>query len=473
MKKYIVALTALVTLWSCQSDEQYEDLNRDPKNPTAVASDFLFTAATVSLSDNMASPNVNQGLYRFLAQYFTTTTYLDEPNYNFTSRQNPDNVWSEIYRDVILDIQDAKSIVAANAELEQAEKDARMGQLEVIEIYAWHVLVDSFGDIPYSQAGQADEFPLPAYDDDMVIYEDLISRLDNVGTMLSAGQGYSAADVVYGGDMSKWMMFANSLKLRLGMRISDANPGLSQSTVESAVADGVFMANADNATVEYQGNDPYGNPLWEDLVLSGRSDFLASNTIVDYMNDLDDPRRMVYFDENVEGYVGGIYGASNNYGDYTHIGDPFLQPTREGILLDYAEVRFNQSRAAELGYNVPGDAETHYNAAITASMEYWGITDEAAISSYLSQADVAYDGSEEQFATQYWIAMFDNPFQGWSVWRKYDAPELNVPAEFETEVPLRYTYPVDETNLNETNYEAAAEAIGGDSAQTPVFWDVQ
>jgi hypothetical protein len=106
-------------------------------------------------------------------------------------------------------------------------------------------------------------------------------------------------------------------------------------------------------------------------------------------------------------------------------------------------------------------------------MNYWGITDEAAISSYLSQGDVAYDGSDEQFATQYWIAMFDNPFQGWSVWRKYDAPELNIPEEFETPVPLRYTYPVAETNLNETNYEAAAEAIGGDSAQTPVFWDVQ
>jgi hypothetical protein len=472
MKKYIVALTALVTLWSCQSDEQYEDLNRDPKNPTEVASDFLFTAATVSLSDNMASPNVNDGLYRFLAQYFTTTTYLDEPNYNFTSRQNPDNVWSEIYRDVILDLQDAKSIVAENTELEQAEKDARMGQLEVIEVYAWHVLVDSFGDIPYSQAGKADEFPLPAYDDDMMIYEDLITRLNNVGSMLSAGQGYASADVIYGGDMNKWSMFANSLKLRLGMRISDANPTLSQSTVESAVADGVFTSNEDNATVQYQGNDPYGNPLWEDLVLSGRSDFLASNTIIDYMNDLNDPRRMVYFDENKEGYIGGIYGASNNYGDYTHIGDPFLQPTREGILLDYAEVRFNQSKAAELSYNIPGDAETHYNAAITASMNYWGLTDEAAIASYLAQPAVAYDGSVAQFATQYWIAMFDNPFQGWSLWRKYDAPQLNIPVEFETPVPLRYTYPVDETNLNENNYEAAAEAIGGDTAQTPIFWDV-
>ncbi|SHG43872.1 Starch-binding associating with outer membrane [Salegentibacter echinorum] len=471
MKKYIIALMAVATLWSCQSDEEYEDLNRDPKNPTEVASDFLFTAATVSLSDNMATPNVNQGLYRFLAQYFTTTTYLDEPNYNFSSRSNPDRVWSEIYRDVLLDLQDAKSIVMEE-DLSQGEIDARLGQLEVIEVYAWHVLVDMFGDIPYTEALQAEEFPLPKYDDDMAIYEDLINRLNAVDAMLSAGNGYTTADVVYGGDMAKWQMFANSLKLRLGMRISDVNPGLSQSTVESAVTGGVFTSNADNATVEYQGNDPYGNPLWEDLVLSGRSDFLASNTIIDYMNELDDPRRMVYFDQNIEGYEGGIYGASNNYGSYTHVGEILKQPTREGILLDYAEVRFNQSKAADLGYSVGGDAETHYNAAITASMEYWGVAD-GEISAYLSQPAVVYDGSVAQFAKQYWLAMYDNPFQGWSVWRKYDAPELNVPADLESDVPLRYTYPVDETNLNEENYKAAAEAIGGDDTQTPVFWDAQ
>ena len=270
MKKYIVAITALVTLWSCQTDEQYEDLNRDPKNPTEVASGFLFTAATVSLSDNMASPNVNDGLYRFLAQYWTTTTYLDEPNYNLQARNNPDNVWSEIYRDVLYDLQDAKRIVRENPELSQAEKDARMGQIEVMEVYAWQVLVDTFGDIPYSQALQPEEFPNAAYDDDMAIYEDLISRLETADAMLSAGQGYSTSDVVYGGDMDKWLKFANSLSLRLGMRISQSNPGLSQSTVESAVTDGVFESNADNSTVEYLGTFPNTNPIWDDLVRSGR-----------------------------------------------------------------------------------------------------------------------------------------------------------------------------------------------------------
>jgi len=471
MKKYIVAITALLVLWSCQSDEKYEGLNRDPKNPTDVASDFLFTAATVSLGDYMASPNVNEPLYRFLGQYLTTTTYLDEPNYDFTARENPDAVWSEYYRDVIFDLQDAKRIVAANADLSQNEIDARLGQLEVIEIYTWHVLVDGFGDVPYTEAVQASEFPQPKYDDDAMIYEDLISRINNVNSLLSAGNGYSSADVVFGGDMDKWIKFANSLKLRLGMRLQDVNPTLSQSTVESAVADGVLTGNSDNVTIQYQSNDPNTNPLWEDFVQSGRSDFLASETIVDYMNALEDPRRMVYFDENVEGYIGGDYGGSNNFGSFTHIGDPFLDPTREGILLDYAEVRFNLSKAADLGYNVGGNAETHYNAAITASMEYWGISD-ADISAYLAQSNVAYDGSVSQFATQFWIAMFDNPFEGWSTWRLYDAPTLNIPTDTGNEVPLRYTYPVDEQNLNNANYIDAATAIGGDNTQTPIFWDI-
>ena len=474
MKKYIIAITALVSLWSCQKDEKYEDYNRDPKNPTEVASDFLFTSATVSLTDEMASPNVNNTLFRFLGQYFTTTTYTDEPNYDFASRQNPDQVWSELYRDVLLDINDAKSVVMENAELTQGEKDARLGQLEVVEVYAWSVLVDSFGDIPYSQALQADEFPLPAYDDDMEIYQDLINRLNEVPSMLSAGQGYTGADVLYGGDMDNWMKFANSLKLRLGMRISDANPSLSQSTVESAFSNGVFADMSESAILEYQSNAPNTNPLWEDLVQSGRSDFLVSNTIVDYMNPLNDPRRSAYFSDNLgDGvYEGGIYGTSNNYGAYTHIGEAFLDPTRDGILLDYVEVEFNLSKAAELGYNVGGDAESHYNQAITSSILYWGGSEEEA-EDYLSQGQVAYDGSTEQFALQYWIAMFDNPFQGWSVWRKYDAPTLNIPVDFENPVPLRYTYPVDETNLNEANYIDAASAIGGDNTQTGVFWDVE
>ena len=120
----------MVVVKYCQSDEQYENLNRDPKNPDAVASDFLFTAATVSLGDYTASPNVNEPLYRFLGQYLTTTTYTDEPNYDFTARQNPDAVWSEYYTDVIYDLQDAKRVVNANEGLTQGQKTLDLDNLK-------------------------------------------------------------------------------------------------------------------------------------------------------------------------------------------------------------------------------------------------------------------------------------------------------------------------------------------------------
>lgn len=471
MKKYILTLVALGTLWSCQTDEQYEDYNRDPKNPTEVAADFLFTDATVSLADQMVSPNVNLNVFRFFAQYFTTTTYLDEPNYDITIRNIPQNHWSRLYRWVILNSQNAQENVEADEFLTEAQKSARIGQLEVLEVYAWHVLVDTFGDIPYSEALNPVEFPLPAYDDDAAIYQDLISRLDAATGNLNAGTGFTSADLIYHGDMDQWVKFANSLKLRLGMRLSDVNPSLAESTVSSAVAGGVFTSNADNALIQYEGAYPNSNPLWDDLVRSGRQDFLAANTIVDYMNALEDPRRDDYFQENQPTFVGGIYGASNSYPEFTHVSSRFHEPTNPGVLLDYAEVEFNLAAAAMEGF-ISGSAEEHYNAAITASILYWGGTQGQA-ASYLSQGDVAWNGSEERLATQYWIAMYDNPFQGWSVWRKYDAPELNTAADSGLPVPLRYTYPVNEQNLNFAQYEAASSAIGGDEQQTPVFWDVE
>lgn len=474
MKKYILTFIALSTLWSCQTDEQYEDLNRDPKNPTQVDAAFLFTAGTVSLSDVLQSPNVNIDIFRFVSQYLTATTYLDEPNYDLTNRGIPENFWSELYRDVIFDIQNAKQIVQDDTELSEAEKSARLGQLEVIEVYSWQILVDTFGDIPYSQALKAGEFPLPAYDDAASIYADLLTRIDAVDAQLAAGQGFSLADPIYHGDMDKWAKFANSVQLRLAMRLSEVNPSLSQSAGADAISDGVFTSNDDNATVAYENSFPNTNPLWEDLVQSGRSDYVAANTVVDKLNELNDPRRSAFFDNNLDGgYVGGIYGGSNSFPLYTHIGQAFLDPTIPGILLDYAEVEFYLAEAAERGgYGVSGPAQ-HYNAAIEASILYWGGS-QNQVDAYLAQPDVAYDSAkwEEQVGTQFWIAMFNNPFQGWNVWRKFDAPEFNLPEQTGNDVPLRYTYPVNEQNLNEANYTAASEAIGGDDQQTAIFWDV-
>src|SRR5690606_8223637 len=143
------------------------------------------------------------------------------------------------------------------------------------------------------------------------------------------------------------------------------------------------------------------------------------------------------------------------------------------ILQDYVEVEFYLAEAAQRGYNVPGTAEEHYNRAITASILFYGGT-QAQASAYLAQSSVAYNAANwrESIGTQFWLAMFDNPFEGWSVWRKFDAPELAVSGLLQRPVPLRYTYPINEQNLNELNWEAASQAIGGDDQQTSLFWDV-
>ena len=285
--------------------------------------------------------------------------------------------------------------------------------------------------------------------------------------------------MIYMGDMAKWEKFANSLQLRLALRVADVSSmqSMAQTAAEDAISSsaGVMASNADNAVIQYQSSPPNTNPLWEDLVQSGRSDYVTANTIVDIMNDLNDPRRDYYFDDNLGAgfYDGGIYGGSNTYANFTHIGEAFKDPTHPGIYMDYAEVSFLLAEASARSFSTPSTADVHYEDAITASMNYAGITNAADISAYIAQPDVAYDAANwrESIGEQFWIAMFDNPFQGWAVWRKFDAPTLNLPEDTGSPVPLRYTYPVNEQNLNESNYNAASSAIGGDEQQTALFWD--
>lgn len=474
MKKIFITVFTLILLTSCMSDDKYENYNKDPKNPTQVEAGFLFNSATLSLVDQMTSTNVNTNIYRLLGQYWTETTYTDEANYDFTTRNIPQNHWSEMYRDVLLDLTDAKNVVMADADLSQADKTVQAAQTEVLMIYTWQQLVDTFGDIPYTEALDPVAFPLPSYDDAATIYTDLLIRIDAAIADLSGGGSGFEIDNLYSGDKSAWRKFAVSLKLKLGIRLSDVNASLAQSTVESAFNAGVFSSNGDNALFAYLGeNNP--NPVWTDLVQSGRSDFVAANTVVDIMNGLDDPRRLVYFDDNLGAgvYTGGTYGASSPFPNYTHAGDAMYQADNPACLMDYAEVSFFLAEAAARGWSVGGTAEQHYNNGITASFDYWGATDVAA---YLSNPDVAYSTAsgdwKEKIGTQFYLAMYNRGFEGWTVWRKFNAPMFNLPDVSGLPVPTRYTYPINEQNLNETNWEAASQAIGGDEQTTRIFWDV-
>jgi hypothetical protein len=143
-------------------------------------------------------------------------------------------------------------------------------------------------------------------------------------------------------------------------------------------------------------------------------------------------------------------------------------------LLDYVEVEFYLAEAAARGWTVGGTAAEHYDKAITASMEYWGV-DAADITLYLARPDVAYATAtgtyKEKIGVQKWLALYNRGFEAWTEWRRLDAPVLVAPANALSVIPVRFTYPVQEQNLNGTNYASAATAIGGDKVDTKLFWD--
>lgn len=476
MKKIFITIFSYILLSSCISDDRYEEYNQNAKSPTEANADFLFNASMRSLVDQMTETNVNRNVFRLLAQYWTQTTYIDESNFDLTRRTIPQYHWSEMYGDVLFDLETAKEYVMSDddPEVSEGDKIARMAQIEILLVYTWQQLVDTFGDIPYSEALSPRDIPLPVYDDAAAIYADLIERLENAITDLSSGEGFSI-DNLYYGNMDAWQTFAHSLKLRLGIRLSDVDPSTAQSIVESAYNEGVFTSNADNASFVYLGSSN-PNPVWSALVQSGRNDFIPANTIVDFMNNLDDPRRSAYFDDNLgaDTYVGGIYGDNNTFSIYTHIGGAMHDPVNPACLMDYAEVSFYLAEAAARGWSVGGTVEEHYNNGIMASFDYWGIP---GVADYLANPDIAYataPGADwrEKIGNQFWLAMYNRGFEGWTVWRKYDTPTFNLPAKTESPVPTRYTYPVNEQNLNETNRNNAASAIGGDEQTTRLFWDV-
>lgn len=472
MKRIIYALSAVVVLaTACTRD--LADLNIDPKNPSTSPSYAFFTNAQRNLSNTLTSSNVNLNIFRLIVQHWQETQYPEESQYDLGTREINDNTWDALYRDVIRDLRESKALIPTDVANVTTQKN-QLAIAEVMEIYTWYYLVTTYGNIPYSEAMNIDK-PFPKYDDAKTVYNDLLARLDvAINNMATTGQSFGSADIIYHGNMTKWKKFANSLKLKMGMTIADDDPAKAKSTVESAVASGVFTSNADNALVEYGNTQPNTNPIWVDLVNSGRDDFVAASTLIDAMLDLHDPRIDNYFttDQSGTGYSGADPGVQSAYVQYSHVHPDITVPEFPGLLLDYAEVELFLAEAAQRGFSVGGTAAAHYNAGVTASILYWGgTTTEAA--AYLAQPGVAYVPAQykERIGIQKWLALYNRGWDAWIEWRRLDSPHLDPAHDALSDIPVRYPYPVNEQNVNRANYEQASTAIGGDNVSTKLWWD--
>jgi hypothetical protein len=143
-------------------------------------------------------------------------------------------------------------------------------------------------------------------------------------------------------------------------------------------------------------------------------------------------------------------------------------------MMTYSEICFYMAEAAERGYNVGGTAEEWYNKGITASFDFWGVS---GVDAYLAKPEVAYSTAagtwKQKIGTQSYLANYTRGIEGYNNWRRLDFPILNLPQEATTyaDIPVRFTFPINEQTLNAVNYKAASDAIGGDLITTKVFWD--
>jgi len=378
-------------------------------------------------------------------QYWQETTYLDESRYNLNGRSIPQNLWTALYRDALRDFDEAKKLIPQQVTLNAAQRDNQVAITDIMQVYTWYYLVTTYGNVPYTEALDiANVFP--KYDDAATVYNDLLTRLNaDIAKLNVNAESFASADIIYGGDVAAWRKFANSFKLKMGMTIADADATKAKATVESAVAAGVFTSNADNAEFAFLSAPPNTNPVWEDLVQSGRKDFVAARTIVDSLKIKDDPRIDNYFTSDASGgFSGGEPGRSSNYSTFSKPAAAITAPNFPGLLLDYSEVEFFLAEAVERGFAVGGTAATHYNNAVTASILYWGGTP-AEATAYLAQPSVNYltaPGTYKQkIGLQKWIALYNRTLDPWIEWRRLDYPLLSPAYRATTAVPLRFTYP--------------------------------
>ncbi|MGB3344000.1 MAG: SusD/RagB family nutrient-binding outer membrane lipoprotein [Aequorivita sp.] len=556
MKKLIIILTAAVFAVSCS--DHLEDLNHNIKDPTSVSGESLFASAQKRLADQMTTPNVNLNNNRLWAQHWNETTYQDESNYDQVTRAIPDNHWRVMYRDVLKNLDEAAKVISStDNDITNAQKPNKLAIIEILSAYAWSNLVETYGDIPYSEALDIKNL-LPKYDNGLEVYKDVLSRLNTaIGQLNSESSFSNTEDLIYGGNAESWKWFGNTLKLRMGLILADV-PGegaLSKTTVETAYNSGVISSNADDANYQYSTAAPNNNPVNDNLVLSGRNDYVAAKTIADIMNDFKDPRRAQYFDPNINEnigevasvsttgnvttitfvdpltvspivgndayvptsdlevplrlgtitavggnsidiediiempavgevvfyaiYEGAVVGEQSRYALLTHANRTMVEATNPGILLSNIEAKFLLAEAAARLYNVGGSAKDYYDAGIAASFELWGSDN---LMDYLANPKVDYNTAlaasssatpwKEVIGTQAWLGLYNRTFAVYLSVRRLDYPILTQPVNMKGGgYPVRYTYPVTEQNLNRTNYEAAASAIGGDLPTTKLFWD--
>jgi Starch-binding associating with outer membrane len=473
LKKLAYITLFAVALTSCS--DTLDDINKNPNATETPLAPYLLTGTLKQGADLYWGSTNNFDSSLLFVQHWAKIQYTEPDRYD-VSNTSFTSLWNTGYATLITDL----NTILNFSDL-QANSNYK-GIALTLRSWTFLLLTDAYGNIPYKEAGQK---VTPAYNTQKEVYTGLLEDLKQAQTLLSTTGGAVTGDLVYKGDISKWKKLVNSLRLRIALRISDKEPALAKQAAIDATSDAAGVLSSNNDTFQFiYISSPQQNPAsaWFET----RDDYRISKTLVDKLYELADPRLPVYAqlpsDVTVTKYVGGANGLSNSdansqgFAKTSKPGKYFLTSTSPAVIASYSETLFNLSEAVARGF-IPGDAEQLYKNAITASLNQFGITDAATISTYLNQATVKYDPTNyaKSIGTQKWIAFYGQGLDAFVEWRRLDYPVLTAgPATvLDGQIPSRFFYPGTEQSLNGINYQAAVSAQGKDLLTTKLWFDAK
>ncbi len=497
--KYIFLMLILVMSFSCKKD--LADLNVNPDQPLSTNPDYVFTYV---LQQGMGNYNSDVTLEQWSimnwVMYMATRGGV-EPGKEYEVPGGKDAFWREQYTNTLSNAQ--LIIDMAKDDPEMVNKSAAAG---IWQVYIFQIITDLWGDIPYSEAlkGMTELEYTPVYDRQSEIYTLLIEKLANAVDSFDESKMFftSESDIIYHGNMNKWIAFANSLQLRLATRINKVDFE-TYSNVVSELKNSPLIENQEGTAI-FPFNSVAKNHLWETM-FRGESTVQnnPSRFFVDLIVDNDDPRAKVFFEKAPLSFLPFIpkyngvpnllannspewenynlneaLGVEGEWGDISKIGEWFLNNNTPGIIMNYSEVCFLKAEAALNGL-WDESADNLFAEGVQANMEFYNLyanenntISTEDINSFIEVLPVA---NLKEIITQKWISFaYEQGYEAYAEYRRTGFPELtNYDGALIDQgiFPVRVPYPYAEFTLNKTNYDAAISRQGADDEFTRLWWD--
>lgn len=480
IRNWTIGCLCLMNVFACTN--MFEELNTDPNrleqiNPGTLLSPVLYEVACFNYKQaNSFTFDLMQVTLPFPSSAGGVHRYV-------ISETAGNSTWTTYYR-WLNNVKEMEQSAVASQD--------RNYRAIALTLRAWIYanLTDCFGDIPMKEACRGDEKIFqPVFDRQQEVYRQLLADLDTANVLFNekAALAYGG-DILYGGTtegITKWRKFANSLHMRSLLRLSKRTEMQSLRRLAEMINDPekypVFESNEDAALLSVSGVVPYSTPIARPQDLTSYR--AMAEFFVDHLKNNGDIRCPTWFGKakDVEGNSLGYKGIPSGHAgelniDYTpsNINQKLAKAPLKIVLMSYAEVEFIKAEMAQRGLT-GGDAKTHYEAGVRASVEQWGITtaDEAYYAEFFSKPGVAYNGTLERIMLQKYYALFFCDYQMWYEYRRTGFPVLpkNDGMLNNKVMPVRFKYPEVVQRINSKNYKAAVASMGGDDINTKVWWE--